>query len=363
MKVINKFDIIHYLREYTEAHDSRRFVRLPVKIPILYKLPHHHAFHECSITDVSREGIGIIITDLPPGQKDKPLEKYTEIKFKIFLLPEKRWLEFQGEVRWIRQDPKNIPFSYFVGIRYKNLDFNSKIEILRMGLKLVTKRLFTRLGIVFLCFSLLVVSIFAIETDKVAKKTKQELIISETKREELKKDILKLTEEYNQISTQLSNIRNEIARKQNLLVEKEKFLAKQNSYISNLKLEIQDKIKQSEKITLELEEIKKEAAEKSDFLKGLQLMIDEIISEWNLSSSSDNLHLVVLDERYEKVKSLLKDKKTEEAILILKDLQKKYPDSILLYRLFYRTLKNAGKNKEAEELYNSFSVRQKKSWE
>lgn len=411
MKWFIKFDLERYLREQEDTAGRRRFVRLPVRLALLYRLPGRREFHECQVVDVSREGIGVLIMDLSPEDRRKVLRKGAVVDFRIRLARSRRWTDFKAEVRWVRPEPQEGPYAYFVGLRYhRSVDHDTRVAILRLGLAKVFRDFLLKTGLAVAALGFAVAGVAAWRWERVAVRTREQLEISEANRQALKAEVLRLDSEVRRSRQELATVRDDLEqyrillersrtalREQSalserlmgeirnrtaaveslrrsvmslegrleertaLLASRESALKEQAALAERLRKEIAERTAAAESMRQELKAVEQRLAERTAVLESFQAMLDEIAEEWDLQSAK-NLRLLVVEPSYTEAKDLLKAGRPAEAAARLQSLRKKYPDSVLLHRVLYRALEQDGRRDEAEKMFREFSARLRTSW-
>lgn len=411
MKWFIRFDLERYLREQRDREGQRRFVRLPVRLALLYRLPGRRDFHECRIEDVSRDGIGVVILDLSPEDRRRVLRKGVIVDFRIRLSGSRHWTDFRAEVRWVRPEPQEGPHAYFVGLCYhRSVSLETRVAILRLGLAKVLRETLFKAVLAVSAVGFGLAAVAAWRWEKVAVRTRAQLEISEAKRQALKEEVARLDAEARRARQELALLRSEAERYRALLERSQATLRQQTALSERLVAEIRERTAAAENLrrsvvalesrleersallasreaslqeqTALAERLRREIAERSaaveslrqqlaaletrlvertSVLESFQAMLDEIAEEWDLQSAK-SLRLLVVEPAYTEAKSLLKAGRYAEAVAKLQPLRRKYPDSVLLHRVLYRALEQDGRRDEAERLFREFSARMRSSW-
>ena len=107
----------------------------------------------------------------------------------------------------------------------------------------------------------------------------------------------------------------------------------------------------------EIDDLSKLLDQKTAFLKSVQEMLGEIGEEWNMGTSE---RLIILDQSYAEGRDSLLAKDYPKACAAFRSVVKRYPDSLLGYRLLYRSLVLAGEKFEAEQVFTQYMKQTRK---
>ena len=104
--------------------DRRKFIRFPVRLSARYSKENQDKWNKCSIINISREGMGIVVF-----LKEKiPLGSILNLKVDV---PGKKAPIFvSGTLTWIKAIKEDPEFSYKSGVQINTIDSEDKWTLL-----------------------------------------------------------------------------------------------------------------------------------------------------------------------------------------------------------------------------------------
>jgi hypothetical protein len=362
--------ITEYFRNLPVKSGPRRAQRLPVKIPALYCAESRGSgsdhYHECLIEDVSKKGLGIEIRDVYPADRRRFIRKMHKIFLKVDLPYKKNPVEVTGLIRWFNSpDPDANPATFSLGIEYKGLGLNTRIDILQMGLQQV--RLRNVINAFILALGLLVLGSLSwgLYWNQMESKIQKKLIVAEKTNTELKNEIRRAALDVIRLEDNIEKKKEEIQARDHEISDREQKLAERSHEMVQLDMKLWDRSKEVTHLDnllatrqAAIAQLSNEIEKKSEYLNVVHGMVDEIGEEFDLSTSA---RMVFLDNRYTQAKDELVKGNPEKAVKLFKALMDKYPDSIACTRLLYISLWQSGRKDEAEDFLNRYLQKMKKT--
>jgi hypothetical protein len=95
--------------------DRRRFLRFPLELVARYGGQNEDTWKECSVTDISREGIGIII------HSKEAISKGLMLKIEIDAPVEDSPIEVEGKLVWLKELKDDPQFIYAGGVQLTSI--------------------------------------------------------------------------------------------------------------------------------------------------------------------------------------------------------------------------------------------------
>ncbi len=102
-------------KRYTPMDDRRRFLRFPLQLVARYREKMEDNWKECSVSDISREGIGIII------HSKEAIGKGLLLKIEIHAPVEDSPIEVEGKLVWLKELKGDPQFIYAGGIQLTSI--------------------------------------------------------------------------------------------------------------------------------------------------------------------------------------------------------------------------------------------------
>ncbi|MBN1897311.1 MAG: PilZ domain-containing protein [Spirochaetes bacterium] len=307
----------HYLKVQAAKGEARKYMRLPAAIPVLYSFSEFRKdtfdFYQSHTLNISSGGIAIDIIEAPLALQQKLLKLKQFLQLKIDIPGKRDLIEFTGKIQWFRKIDR---LHYRIGVSFFKIINNDKIDILSYSLRQIRKKFFFKASLIILILGLFLTGLWGLGSYQTKEKVKKKLIISEAARHDLVNQIEQLIKKRDTIKTQVD-------KNQSLISE-------QNYMIKKLK-DIVDK--------------------NQIHLKNSEFMLQEIYKEWNYDTRSE---LILFEQLYKKGKQALDEKKYDQAILLLNDLIKKYPDSLMGYRMLIRAYYRQGDIARAEKVFKKY---------
>ncbi|MBN1897147.1 MAG: PilZ domain-containing protein [Spirochaetes bacterium] len=320
-----------YLKSHSDAQGGRRYLRIPSKIPVLYAFKNRNRYSEYRqsfTTNISTGGLSIEVIG-PPSVVLKNLSKLNKtIELKVDIPQKKSLIDFSGKVEWVETLQKDSPGRYLVGISFDTIKPDDRIDILSYSVRLVNRKKMARLALGVLAAGILISGLWAIGATQSKKQVQKKLVISETAREKLKKDIIRLGQMKDGLEQKLELNQIKIISQSKLLESQKKTINEKNQTIKGMSL----------------------------YLNNSKILLEDIYKEWNIDSRSD---FIVFDDLYRKGRQALKDGEYPRAILTLEELIKKYPNSLLGYRLLISALYKEGKKEQADKMFQEYIAKLK----
>ncbi len=90
--------------------DRRKFLRFPVQLSGRYSEKGGEGWKECSVIDISREGMGLSI------YSKEHISKGLFLKMEIDFPPQQVPIVVEGRLIWIKKLEDNTPFNYMGGV-------------------------------------------------------------------------------------------------------------------------------------------------------------------------------------------------------------------------------------------------------
>ena len=105
--------------------DRRKFIRFPVKVGAIYSEENkEHTRQQCSIVNISREGMGITV------YLKAALSLDCMLNFMVDLPGREKSVSFTGTLNWIKALKKNPDYNYKGGIKLITIDSEDKWALL-----------------------------------------------------------------------------------------------------------------------------------------------------------------------------------------------------------------------------------------
>lgn len=95
--------------------ERRKYIRFPVKLKARYAEQNGGRWKECSVIDISREGMGISIYSREAINKDASLH------MEITVPPQSDPVAMEGVLMWIRELKDDPQFNYIGGVRISSI--------------------------------------------------------------------------------------------------------------------------------------------------------------------------------------------------------------------------------------------------
>lgn len=314
------------LRDYLKSHKDpsgvRRYLRLPLRIPVLYSFPERQGgtgpeFRQCYTADISQGGLALNVIDVPSLIRKKLLRQNQEILLKIDLPGHDDLVEFAGTVQWVRAVRSGSPERFQVGVRFSGIEPDDRIDILDCAVRLVNRRRFFRAFFILLIVSLFATGVWAVRSHFTGKEARRRLVVSESSR-------LKLEREVKLLDRKRSGLERELAKNSGIIARQDEMLERQKKVIGEMSL----------------------------YIDHSKYLLEDIYREWNIDALSDFL---VFDRLYQEGQKALREKKYSRAVSSLEELVKKYPDALLGYRLLITALQGEGRKEEANRVFQEYT--------
>jgi hypothetical protein len=366
--------LIEYFRTSLGPGNKRRSLRLPLKAPLLYSFVNEHdQFHECLMTDVSRDGICIDLKDLHPNLRKKYLVKDNRIYFKLEL-PIRRTaaesaatggpdddrtvIAMTARIRWTFTPDPDRPEALKAGCEFEGLRMEDRIEIVHYGVRQLRRKRFLQASLaVFAASFLLTIIWLGIATTS----EKQALLMLK----DSEVDRLSLLAEKENLAQDIEGLRKQLARKrqipanrgttaspdprlrdQSLALKRcDQELKEQEKRIAEADRAIMGKIDVIAQRAKRIDDLTKLLDQKTLLLRSAGEMLGEIGQEWDMGK---NEGMIILDQAYADGRKALLGRDYPAASRAFRAVSVKYPDSLLGYRLLYRSLFLAGEKSEAD---------------
>ena len=105
--------------------DRRKFIRFPVKIGAFYSEENkEHTRQQCSIVNISREGMGVTV------YLNAELSLDCMLNFMVDLPGKEKSVSFTGTLNWIKALKKDPDYNYKGGIKLITIDSEDKWALL-----------------------------------------------------------------------------------------------------------------------------------------------------------------------------------------------------------------------------------------
>lgn len=349
-------EVLDYIQDLAGG-TKRGAARLSVRLPLGWTVPGRSGFSECLLTDVSRDGVGVEF----PGTSEG-VSKGAPVKFQVLIPDRLEVCEFEAEVRWVFRSDENRDGKKvcLAGLQYKNVPSEIRLAVLRYAWDMVQRRRLRKFGTFFLVFALVFSGLFAAGYGAIASRAKSRLVVSESERARLEGILAKLSAELDSQLKVRSENQKVLAGQAEMMKEQSGMVRRQADEIARKQKEIEDRngevLKQSVELSRQQEEMRTlegTIQEKGKHLDALERMIDEIGQEWDIKAGT--LRLVMLDPRYERAKKAFEEKRYEQAVSDLEDLQRRFPDANLLYKMLYRVHRQSGRADRAEAVFQEYA--------
>ncbi|MDD5067312.1 MAG: PilZ domain-containing protein [bacterium] len=311
-----------YLKKYADSKGVRRYLRIPTRIPVLYAFPEKGKrvpldYRQCYTSDISQGGLAVKVIDLPSSVLKKFLQENKDIFVKLDIPGRKGLMELTGKIQWYETLQERAPSRHLIGIRFDMIDPDDRIDLLSYAVRMTNRKKMIRITLTLLILAFLGSGIWGVQTYLLKKEVKKKLVISEKARQKLSLEIRDLDKKRSELTDQLEYNLTKLG-------EQDRLLKKQQKIIKEMSL----------------------------YLNGSKLLLEDIYKEWNIDTLSD---FIVFDDLYRSGQQALKNKEYDQAVRNLQALVKKYPDSLLGYRLLVSALYWSGKKDEADKAFNEYT--------
>lgn len=327
-------NIEKYLKKSTDIRGKRKYERLPVSIPIVYsfydpKKKGTPDFRQCSTVDVSSGGVAIEVLN-PPEATAKYLNKANQKIIVSVELPKTDDLvEFTGIIKWVKTEKIKNNVRVLAGIEFVEADLEKSLTILSYALSIKRKQKAVKTAVAALAVLLLGVSVWGSQTLLSKKEVEKKLDVSETARENLKKEVSALADKKIEMDA----------------------LLKANA--EKLDLQSKDLVRQLEELKKSREEMEKNAELIADF--------EEKVYDYVVVSENENVFVgmssdmsAFQNEDYIKANKALDSKNMSEAVRLFKKYVGEHPKSSLGYSGLARALYRADRDNESKEAFRKY---------
>ena len=108
---------MHALRTSEEGlmDERRKYIRFPVKLNARYEEKNGGNWKECSVIDISREGMGISI------YSRESINKGASLRMEITVPVKDGPIDMEGVLIWIRELKEDPQFNYIGGVRISSI--------------------------------------------------------------------------------------------------------------------------------------------------------------------------------------------------------------------------------------------------
>ncbi len=100
--------------------ERRKYIRFPLKLDARYTEKNGDNWKECSVIDISREGMGISI------YSREAISKGAQLRMKITVPVLTNPVEVEGVLIWIRELTEDPQFNYIGGVRLISISADDK---------------------------------------------------------------------------------------------------------------------------------------------------------------------------------------------------------------------------------------------
>lgn len=368
-KLFKTENIEEYIKKSSDPSGNRKYKRLPTTVPVLYsfsKKEKKENFKQANTIDVSNGGIAIEVLNLPDEDARKRVIINYPIAIKIDIPSQEELIEFIGKIKWKRLIESKNNVKTLIGVEYVKIDPDDKVNILSHGLRINRRKKLVKLSIITLSIIIIATTAWGIHTYISKQKVQEKLVISETARSKLEKDIramIKLKEELSRdleenarrlrTSEAMLNIKEkQIKETENILKEKEKAL-------NSLQDKVNDQEKDIAKTNERLNSIKKFIAQLEERIYFYVVTSDpELVF---LSSRSDTS--VFDNENYKKAVAAMRNNRCNDAINLFQLVIDEKPRSPFGFSGLARAYHCLGNHQKSKEVFQNYLKWQQKDME
>ena len=104
--------------------DKRKFLRFPLQLGARYTEENEDNWKECSVVDISREGMGVIIHSV------EAISKETLLKIEIYAPVQDDPIVVEGKLVWLKELKDDPRFNYSGGVQLTSISPENKWSLI-----------------------------------------------------------------------------------------------------------------------------------------------------------------------------------------------------------------------------------------